>query len=147
MRLAAANPEDAGALAVILSDWIDETPWMPNIHTPDEDRRFLTHLIADCEVITVRDAGGILGFMARDDAMIQALYLVPGARGMGSGKQLLDMAKSQCGQLELWSFQANTGARAFYAREGFQDAEMTDGADNDEHVPDVRLVWVRKGTT
>jgi len=145
MKLAAANPEDASALAVILSDWIDETPWMPNIHTPDQDRRFLTHLIADCQVTTARDADRVLGFLAREGAMIQALYLVPMARGMGLGKRLLDRAKSQSSRLELWSFQANAGARAFYAREGFQEVEMTDGAGNDEHVPDVRLVWARKG--
>lgn len=145
MKLVAATVQDAASLAVILSDWIDETPWMPNIHTPGEDQRFLRRLITDCEVTTVRDGGGPLGFMARDGAMIQALYLMPGLRGMGLGTRLLNIAKSRADQLELWSFQANTGARAFYAREGFQEVEMTDGADNDEHVPDVRLIWARKG--
>ncbi|MCF6234500.1 MAG: GNAT family N-acetyltransferase [Rhodobacteraceae bacterium] len=147
MKLAAAKPQDAGALAVILSDWIDETPWMPNIHTPEEDRRCLTHLISTCDLIAVRGGGDLLGFMARDGAMIHALYLVPSARGTGLGKRLLDTAKSRSDQLQLWSFQANVGARAFYAREGFQEVEMTDGANNDEKVPDVRLVWARKGTT
>lgn len=131
---------------MILSDWIDETPWMPNIHTPDEDRQFLTHLITTCDVTTVRDGGGIIGFMARDGAMIQALYLVPTARGKGVGTRLLNIAKSRIDQLELWSFQSNAGARAFYIREGFQEVEMTDGADNDEHVPDVRLTWARETT-
>ena len=144
MRLLAASADDAPALAQILSDWIDETAWMPDIHTPDEDRRHLVHLIATCEVTILHDGSGIQGFMARDGAMVQALYLVPCARGLGLGKQLLDLAKARTNRLELWSFQANSGARAFYAREGFQEVEMTDGADNDEKVPDVRLVWQRE---
>lgn len=147
MRLVPAKPVDAAPLAQILSDWIDETTWMPDIHTLDEDRRFLTRLINNCDVIIVRDWRGPLGFMARDGIMIQALYLVPGARGKGLGKRLLDVAKSRSEQLELWSFQSNTGARAFYAREGFREVEMTDGAGNDEKVPDVRLVWQKESAT
>ena len=145
MRPVPARADDAPALARILSDWIDETAWMPDIHTPDEDRRHLLHLIATCEVVILRDGQPIHGFLARDGARLHALYLVPGARGKGMGKHLLDLAKSRSDRLELWSFQANSGARSFYAREGFDEVEMTDGADNDEKMPDVRLVWVREG--
>jgi len=147
MRLVPAKPADAGPLARILADWIDETDWMPDIHTPEEDCRFLTGLIDRCDVVTVRNWRGLLGFIARDGIMIHALYLAPRARGRGLGKRLLDIAKSRSDQLELWSFQSNTGARAFYAREGFSEVEMTDGAGNDEKVPDVRLIWQGEGTT
>jgi len=146
VKLAPANPADAEPLAQILADWIVETVWMPNIPTPDEDCRILTHLIATCDVITARDQRGPQGFLARDGAMIHALYLVPDARGKGLGKRLLGLAKSRSDQLELWSFQLNAGARAFYTREGFQEVDMTDGAGNDEQVPDVRFVWQREGS-
>jgi len=147
VKLAPAIPADAEPLAQILADWIDETAWMPNIHTPDEDCRFLTRLIANCDVITAHDRHGLQGFLARDGAKIHALYLVPDIRGRGLGKRLLDRAKSRSDRLELWSFQLNTGARAFYAREGFDEVELTDGAGNDEQVPDVRLVWTKEDST
>ncbi len=147
MRLITAKPTDAEPLAQILADWIDETAWMPDIHTPDEDIRFLTHLITTCDVTTAHDRHGPQGFLARDGTKIHALYLVPDIRGRGLGKQLLDRAKSRSDRLELWSFQSNAGARAFYAREGFDEVELTDGADNDEQVPDVRLVWTKEDST
>ena len=146
MRLAPAKPHDAAALGRILADWIDETPWMPKIHTPDEDRKFLDRLISDNEVMTLHNWRGPQGFLARDGAIVHALYLQPAARRRGQGKRLLDWAKAHSPHLTLWTFQANTGARAFYAREGFAEVEMTDGARNDEVVPDVRLVWPAEDT-
>jgi putative acetyltransferase len=47
-------------------------------------------------------------------------------------------------RLSLWTFQANEGARRFYAREGFAEVRMTEG-DNEEGLPDVLLEWVRDG--
>jgi len=143
VRLTPAKPADAGPLARILADWIDETDWMPDIHTTEEDRRFLSGLIERCDVVTVRNWRGPKGFMARDGEMIHALYLAPRLRGKGWGKRLLAVAKGRSERLELWSFQSNLGARAFYEREGFSEVEMTDGAGNDEKVPDVRLIWQR----
>ncbi len=145
MRLAPARPRDAGTLARILSDWVRETAWMPNLHTPAETREFLARLIRDSEVLTLRDWRGPQGFLARKGEMIHALYLRPRARGRGFGKALLDRAKAESPQLTLWAFQANAAARRFYLREGFAEIEETDGAGNDEKLPDVRLTWVRQG--
>ena len=112
-------------------------------HSPREDRRFLSRLIAEQEVTTLRDWRGAQGFLARDGEVVHALYLAPRARGRG--KRLLDRAKAQSRRLELWTFQDNAGARAFYAREGFAEVEMTDGNGNDAKLPDVRLVWEGDG--
>lgn len=144
MKLTPAKSQDAPALALILSDWIDETAWMPKIHTPQEDLRFLHHLIETQDVTVLRNATQPMGFMAQAGDTIHALYLRPPARGMGYGAQFLDQAKSKAAQLDLWTFQANTGARAFYAREGFVEVEETDGAGNDEKQPDVRLRWEQR---
>jgi GNAT superfamily N-acetyltransferase len=45
------------------------------------------------------------------------------------------------GGLRLWTFQKNEGARRFYERHGFDVVEMTDGAGNEEHEPDVLYAW------
>ena len=93
----------------------------------------------------MRDWRGPQGFLARDGEMIHALYLRPKARRRGFGKALLDQAKAETPRLTLWAFQANAQARRFYAREGFAEVEETDGAGNDEKLPDVRLTWERPG--
>lgn len=35
-RLRRAGVEDAPACAAILQDWLDRTPWMPDLHDLDE---------------------------------------------------------------------------------------------------------------
>jgi GNAT superfamily N-acetyltransferase len=141
-RLDEATATDGAALGRILSDWIDETPWMPRLHTRAEDRAFCLELIGAGQVRLLRGSGGVAGFLARERDFVPALYLAAPWRGQGFGKRLVDDAKALSpGRLWLWTFQANAGARRFYLREGFHEAELTDGADNDEHLPDVKMIW------
>ena len=135
------RPEDAPACAAILNAWIDNRDWMPRVHTRDEVAAFYADFVfANREVWVAVDP--VAGFMALDAAasMVTALYIsIP---GKGLGRALLDHAKSGREALELWTFQANTGARAFYAREGFVEVRRTAG-DNEEGLPDVLLRWER----
>ena len=135
-----ARPADAAALGAILSDWIDATPWMPRIHSRDQDRGFAARMIAEMTV-TVAVVDAPAGFLARRAHFIHALYLTADARRGGIGRLLLDDAKAGARRLTLWTFQANHPARRFYVREGFAEVERTDGAGNDEHLPDLRLEW------
>lgn len=142
MTLRPATPDDAPAIAAILVGWVQETPWMPKLHTPEEDRWFAGHLIATQEV-TVLVLPEVAGFLARAGEDISALYLSAGARGQGHGSRLLAAAMAGRERLGLWTFQANAGARRFYARAGFREVAMTDGAGNDERLPDVQMQWER----
>jgi GNAT superfamily N-acetyltransferase len=142
MRLRRATPLDAGRVGAILSAWIDETPWMPRIHTRAED---IAH--ADMMVqrgwVTVSECETITGFLARDKDDIHALYIAPDARGQGIGTRLLADAMQHYDHLTLWTFQANTRAQAFYERHGFAQTDRTNGAGNDEGLPDIRYQWQR----
>jgi len=140
-RIAAAHDDDAAALAAILSGWIDETPWMPRIHTRDEDRAFCAHLISK-GVRIAHNNGVPVAFLARNGADITALYVAAHHRRSGFGSALIDDAKAVSDALSLWTFQANTEARAFYDCHGFAEIARTDG-DNDEGLPDVKLSWTR----
>ncbi len=144
-RLTPARPRDVAALAGLLASWKRETPWAPDPHDPAGDRATLRRLIRRGDVTALRGLYRALGFMARDGEEIHALYLHPRLRGRGYGRRLLDHAKARSDRLALWAFQANFDARRFYAREGFCEVGLSDGAGNDEGLPDVRLIWTRNG--
>ena len=144
MILSPATMADAAALAAILRDWIHEVPWMPRLHTPEEDLGFLHHLIETRQVVVARSPEP-QGFIAVAEGEVDALYLAPQARNRGIGAALLRQAKAAQSTLTLWTFQANTGARRFYARHGFVETLQTDGSGNAERLPDVRLQWRQGG--
>ncbi|MDF0598299.1 GNAT family N-acetyltransferase [Psychromarinibacter halotolerans] len=146
LRIGPARPRDAARLGRILGDWVRETPWMPRLHSRVEDREHLANLIGRFEVLVARTWRGPRGFLVRDGEKVHAFHVMTAARGKGVGRSLMDTAKTRSSRLELWCFQQNTRALAFYAREGFAEAERTDGAGNDEKLPDVRLVWSREET-
>lgn len=139
-----ARPGDAAALGALLSDWVSETPWMPALHAPAAYAPFAGRLIARAEVFVARGAGGqATGFLARDGEEVPAFQVAAFARGRGLGARLIARAKVGRERLWLWSFAANTGARRFYAREGFREVDSTAG-DNEEGLPDVKLEWRRR---
>ncbi len=135
-----ATPADAPAIAAILGAWNRDTAWMPKLHSPAEDLGFAQHLIASRTTRVLRGPD-VMGFLARAGEEVEALYLAPEARGQGYGAHLLAEAKAACPRLTLYTFQANLPAQRFYARQGFTELARSDGAGNDERLPDLRLVW------
>lgn len=144
MIVRAARSTDAGAVGAILSEFIDTTDWMPRIHTRAEDLSFAGMMIDRGWVSVAEEAGTVVGFAACDGADLNALYVAQGARGRSVGSALLEALKVEREMLELWTFQANTGAQRFYQRHGFVEVARTDGARNDEKLPDIRYVWKRE---
>lgn len=138
-----AAPEEAEVLALILGDWLRGTGWIPVLHSREDDIGFLRRMIDSHRVLVARRDGKVLGFLGMRQGDIAGFYVAEAARRQGVGKQLLDAAKTTEARLALWTFQANTGAIAFYSREGFVEFERTDGAGNEEKLPDVRMIWRR----
>jgi ribosomal protein S18 acetylase RimI-like enzyme len=85
----------------------------------------------------------VVGFIARDQAYVHALYVAETMRGQGVGSALLRNAKAGSDHLDLWTFQANLHAQKFYLGAGFSETERTDGQGNDEKLPDIRYQWQR----
>lgn len=141
VALRPARPTDAGATGAILWNHQRETPWMPELYSGAETVAFCGTMI-DRGWMTVVTVGGVVqGFLARDGAVLHALYVAPEAKGQGLGKRLLDDAKARVGRLRLSAFEDNHAARRFYRREGFVEAGRSDGAANDENLPDIAYVW------
>lgn len=142
-QLRDAIPSDAHRTGDILQDFIEQTSWMPTLHKRHETHGFCTMMI-DRGWVTVAEINGqVEGFLAQDAETVHALYVDETSRGQHVGLHLLRDAQMRANALELWTFQANTGAQRFYLREGFQEVERTDGLGNDEKLPDIRYRWER----
>ena len=136
-----ARPLDAGTVGAILSGWTDETDWLPRVHSRAEDIAHAATLVERGWVTVAESQGRVLGFLARDAGRVHALYVAPQARGHRIGTRLIEAAQRDCGALELWTFVANRPARRFYERRGFAEITRTDGAANDEGLPDILYRW------
>jgi GNAT superfamily N-acetyltransferase len=85
------------------------------------------------------DETGIAAFVALKGEEVRPLYTRPDRIGMGAGTQLIEAAKATgIGALELWCFEANERARRFYEARGFRAICFTEGAENEERMPDIR---------
>jgi 8-oxo-dGTP pyrophosphatase MutT (NUDIX family)/GNAT superfamily N-acetyltransferase len=150
-----AEAADAAAVAALyLRSRRHAMPTIVLPHTDDDVRDWVAaHLVAEQETWVAELAGVIVGVLTLSPAaphepglVIDQLYVDPPWIGRGLGRILVEHAKQRsAGQLALWTFQVNAAARRFYARQGFVEVEWTDGAGNEEHEPDVRCRWVRRG--
>ena len=145
-----ATPEDAGALAELF--WQVRTESVPSIpmivHPRESVLPFVeTVLLREFEVWVAQDDDTLVGFLAlMPPDQLGHLYITSGFTGRGLGTQLLGLAKTRFPDgLQLWAFQSNEGALRFYERHGFEPVEWTEG-DNEEHAPDVRMVWKPSAT-
>ncbi len=143
-----ATIDDAQAIARVFSPSFRLLTFLPLLHTVEEDRGFIEDIILkECVVTVAEGDAGIVSFLARQEEEIRLLYSHPDFVGSGAGSLLLETAKkSGVAALELWCFQANTGARRFYERHGFQAVRFTDGQDNDEKMPDALYRWERRSS-
>jgi ribosomal protein S18 acetylase RimI-like enzyme len=113
-------------------------PWLPDLHTPDEDEAYWqTVLLAQGTVLGARVGGTLAGVIAFGEGWIHQLYVLPEFQGRRIGSALLARAIEDMDEVSLWTFKRNAGARAFYESHGFVVVEETDGRDNEEHEPDV----------
>jgi GNAT superfamily N-acetyltransferase len=139
-----ATPADAPAIAALFTaSRRAAMPWLREVHGPGATAAwFRAAVLPRREVLVAADpAGALLAFIAFGGGEVEHLYVAPGARGRGLGSRLLGLAQARATSLELWVFQRNAAARAFYERRGFRLVGTTDGAGNEEREPDARYRW------
>lgn len=133
-----ATSEDAPAIAKIMQDWLDKTPWIPDLHTLSETIGFCRNiLIGKYDTKVAGDP--VTGFISIEpDNSVAALYTDP--TGQGTGAALLKDAQATHPNLSLWVFEANKAAVRFYERHGFKEVRRTTG-ENAEKLPDILMEW------
>ena len=150
MTLARIEAEDLAARPGLLDELVGvfldarrrRLQFLIDLHSLDEDRDFFTRVVLPSNEVWVAEAGGrVVGFIAFAGGKVNHLYVAPPHQGRGVGSALLALARRSNSSLQLWAFQANAEAIAFYERRGFRVVERTDGAGNDAKQPDVRMRW------
>lgn len=113
-------------------------PWLAVVHTAEETRRWVEHVVlAGPRVRVADDGGGPLGFAAVEGSWLEHLYVDPGAQGRGVGRALLeDALRAVPGPVSLHVFARNARARRFYEAAGFVLTAQGDGSGNEEREPD-----------
>lgn len=122
-------------------------PMPPPVHDASSIREWLGVKVLSPrtgeEVWVAEVAGSVVGYVAFTRTWLDDLYVAPGAQGCGVGGVLLDLVKSlRTDGFSLWVFETNAPARAFYAAHGLVDREHTDGSENEERTPDLRMEWL-----
>ncbi len=144
LTLRDATPSDADAMATLfLAARRTAMPWLPALHSEEETRWWVANImLRDCCVRVAEIDGRVAGFAATDKGWLHHLYVAPGHQGIGVGSQLLDDAKRNAGvSLQLYVFQRNQRARAFYGGHGFVEVIFSDGSGNEENEPDLVMAW------
>lgn len=116
-------------------------------HPLAEQRQyFLETVLPHHEVRLALDPadGRLLGFVAASRESVAQLFVRIGEQRRGIGRAMLDWAKAQsAGCLWLYTFARNTGARAFYQREGF--VVVAHGFEPHWRLDDVKYHWQADG--
>jgi ribosomal protein S18 acetylase RimI-like enzyme len=139
-----ARPEDAVAIAETYSASFETLlTFLPDLHTSDERRHFVTEVVPrDHEIWVAEDEGRVVGFAALGETTLGHLYVHPDHQGRGLGTALLNTTKElRPGGFTLWTFPANEQACRFYESHGLRPIEYGDGSGNEEGVRDVRYEW------
>jgi len=144
-RIRAAAPADGDAIAAVHRVSMEEAmPYLPVLHSAEEDRAWVAHVVLPRQEVWVAEtAGRVVGVASMDDDdMLTQLYLLPAYQGRGIGSALLETAKAaRPAGFRLYAFQRNTRARGFYERRGCVAVAFGDGSGNDEGEPDVLYEW------
>ena len=88
------------------------------------------------------DTRQIDGFIGLTENHIEGIFVAKAARFKGTGKALLEYAKSCKPYLTLSVYQKNERALAFYRREKF--VVQSEGIDEDTSKADIQMLWTRQ---
>ena len=153
LSIRAGTSDDAAVLAdLFIAARQAAYPAMPHsIHPPHEVHAWFRELFGlergagnreDRETWVAEQDGDVVGYLLLDPEWLDSLYVRADLTGHGIGSVLLDLAKSlRPGGFGLWVFESNVRAHRFYARHGLVEVERTDGSDNEEKAPDIKMVW------
>lgn len=121
MILRAATPEDAPAALAIWRSAVDATHGFLSPADRAAIEAEVAGFLPQAPMVLACDAGGTpQGFLIRDGAKVEALFVAADCHGRGYGTALLDHARAEAGgPLEVDANLEADNALAFYLARGF----------------------------
>lgn len=113
-------------------------------HSWEEQLAYLAHLVEQYRVFLAIDQreDQVVGLMVVGGSELDQLYIHVDYQGCGIGTRLLNIAKEVSpGKLQLFTFEVNRGAQAFYEKHGFKIIRR--GIESKSGMADIRYEWVR----
>jgi 8-oxo-dGTP pyrophosphatase MutT (NUDIX family)/N-acetylglutamate synthase-like GNAT family acetyltransferase len=108
--------------------------------TRDADANVIRDIYMPAAEVTVAERDGqVIGFVALLGQLVGGLFVDPAAHRAGAGRALIDDALGRKGRLEVEVYEANRGARAFYAACGFVTASRRERDDHGRALPLIRM--------
>ena len=129
-----AQPTDAGRMGDILWDHLRNELGEPELFSAAEAISYCDRMIDFGWVTVALYRQRIGGFIARNGAEIEALYILFDLGRRGVGRLLLKDAKAQSATLRLRVRGDNQNARRFYRRVGFEELQTSVDRPDDERV-------------
>jgi GNAT superfamily N-acetyltransferase len=148
MLIRQAAPDDSDRCAEIHRTAMAVMPYVPKgLHTAEDVRAWMRDVVFARQRVWVAEIEGrVVGYAALGGGFLNSLYVAHGYQGRGVGSALLQQVKTAAPEgFSLWTFQPNLGAIRFYERHGFRTGRETDGASNEERVPDRLMHWQPDG--
>jgi GNAT superfamily N-acetyltransferase len=136
-----ATPADAEAVVRIFHESRAEAmPWLPVLHTKEEDLAWFRGLLAG-EAWIFEEDGVPLGYAGLKDGELHDLYVAPNAQRRGVGSALFAQVQAHWPRgFRFWVFRDNHRARRFYDARGCVVVDSSEDG-NEERLPDVQYEW------
>lgn len=97
----------------------------------------------DVYLAVERATDQVVGLMAVGGSELDQLYIHVDYQGLGIGSRLLNLAKKLSpGTLQLYTFEVNKKAQAFYEKHGF--TILWRGVESESGLADIRYEWVER---
>ncbi len=113
----------------------------PAAHSDDDVRTWFRDVVLPSREVWVTHQGdSVTAMMVLDGDWLDQLYVAPECLRRGNGSRLVRLAQATRSDLALWTFVANTTARAFYEAHGFQPSGAP-STDNEERAPAICYRW------
>jgi GNAT superfamily N-acetyltransferase len=108
----------------------------------DASHFFRSNVLAECRVWVAESSGDrYVGLVALCGSWIRQLAVFPPFQRQGVGSMLLQKAREYSpGRLQLYTFQRNLAARAFYEHHGFSVVRLG-VSPAPEAEPDIEFQW------